>query len=574
VPIAPDFALSKALGADQAAAVRLVLSSPDAVCGFRGLAGTGKTTALKELHRALQLSGHNALFCAPTAAATEVLRKDGFVEAVTLAKLLLQDGPAPSAKSVIVLDEAGAVSTSDMLKLLRFSDLHQARLVLSGDTGQHASVAQGDALRIIEEHSRYRFATLRQIRRQRTKEYREIVELAAERRPGEAFQRLERSGQVIEAGIDEDGGLYKKAAAAYLAATSDGKKTLIISPTWDEIEAVTVQVRAQLRVSGRLAAKEETIPVFDPSGWTDAQKQVPQNYEPGTQLRFVRKTEHFKAGEFAEVLGQVGKQLKIRTGGRERLFHPSRSPSSFDVGERRELKVAAGDLLLLRANAPGFVNGEQVQVKSITQGRIALEGGRTIPENYRTFTHGYAVTSHSAQSKTVDEALLVASSRSFAAVSQEQFYVSISRARDRVRIFTDDAELLSRRICASHSRKAAIELEGLRQALEKNGLGTRRDFTAAPEAPRHTLGLSWARGQRQVRALRPSRFHPAEHIARLAKAFGQWVDRRFGLTRAIEPETPAMRPVRTSLRELHRENILPLPTIHKSRGIDRGGYSR
>ena len=234
--------------------MRLVLSSPDAVCGFRGLAGTGKTTALKELHRALRLSGQSAVFCAPTAAATEVLRKDGFVEAVTLAKLL-QDG-FPK-KSVIVLDEAGAVSTPDMLKLLRFSKEREARIVLSGDTGQHASVAQGDALRIIEEHSSYRFATLRQIRRQRTKEYREIVELAAERRPADAFRRLERSGEVIEAGIDPDGGLYKKAAAAYLAAVADGKKTLIVSPTWAEIEAVTGEVRAQLRVSGRLAAKEE-----------------------------------------------------------------------------------------------------------------------------------------------------------------------------------------------------------------------------------------------------------------------------------------------------------------------------
>ena len=30
-----------------------------------------------------------------------------------------------------------------------------ARIVLSGDTGQHASVARGDALRILEEHSRF-----------------------------------------------------------------------------------------------------------------------------------------------------------------------------------------------------------------------------------------------------------------------------------------------------------------------------------------------------------------------------------------------------------------------------------
>ena len=45
--------------------------------------------------------------------------------------------------------------------------------------------------------------------------------------------------------------------------------------------------------------------------------------------------------------------------------------------------------------------------------------GRALPPSYRTFTHGYAVTSHAAQGKTVDEVLVVVSSQSFGAVSQE-----------------------------------------------------------------------------------------------------------------------------------------------------------
>jgi hypothetical protein len=45
----------------------------------------------------------------------------------------------------------------------------------------------------------------------------------------------------------------------------------------------------------------------------------------------------------------------------------------FDVGESRELKVAAGDWLLLQANhGKEFVNGERVQVREIQNGRIML----------------------------------------------------------------------------------------------------------------------------------------------------------------------------------------------------------
>jgi len=86
-----------------------------------------------------------------------------------------------------------------------------------------------------------------------------------------------------------------------------------------------------------------------------------------------------------------------------------------------------------------------------------LVDGRVIPQNYRTFTHGYAVTSHAAQGKTVDEVLVVASSRSLAATNQEQFYVSISRGRERCQIFTDDSDLLRLHVTRSSARLAAVE---------------------------------------------------------------------------------------------------------------------
>ena len=58
----------------------------------------------------------------------------------------------------------------------------------------------------------------------------------------------------------------------------------------------------------------------------------------------------------------------------------------------------------------------------------------------------------------MDEVLVVASSRSLAAVSQEQFYVSISRGRDTCRVFTDDADLLRSHVTHSGTRLAAVEV--------------------------------------------------------------------------------------------------------------------
>jgi ATP-dependent exoDNAse (exonuclease V) alpha subunit len=133
-------------------------------------------------------------------------------------------------------------------------------------------------------------------------------------------------------------------------------------------------------------------------------------------------------------------------------------PASCDVGEQRKLKIAAGEKLLLQANwQKKFVNGELVEVKAVQGDSIVLADGRVLPNKYRTFTHGYAVTSHAAQGKTVDEVLLVVSSRSLPAVHQEQFYVSISRGRERCQILTDDSDLLRLHVTRSSARLAAVE---------------------------------------------------------------------------------------------------------------------
>ena len=100
----------------------------------------------------------------------------------------------------------------------RLFDLaRDARIVLSGDTGQHGSVARGDALRILEQHSDFKSGQLTRIWRQRKAAYRMAVELAAQKRTMEAFAQLERMGAVVESSKDD---LHDKAAQSYLKVLS------------------------------------------------------------------------------------------------------------------------------------------------------------------------------------------------------------------------------------------------------------------------------------------------------------------------------------------------------------------
>ena len=452
-PLHPGYRPADWLGEDQKRAIYHVLRTSDRITGLRGLAGSGKTTALRELVAACKEARVEPLFCAPTAAATDVLRKEAF-EAVTLQSFLLTK-PALSARQLVVLDEAGAVGMDDMKRL--FDLARNARIVLSGDTGQHASVARGDALRILENHSDFQSGQLTRIRRQRKAEYRKAVELAAQKRTVEAFAQMERMGAVTELPGNQ---LYDSAARSYVKALQQNQSVLLVAPPWNEIEAVTEKVRAALKTSGRLAGGEKEFQVFDSLSWTEAQKRDARQYRPGLAIRFHRQKTGFAKDETVAVVAVENDALKVQhADGSESSFSLGQGAACFDVGEKRKLKVAAGDKLLLQSNwRKKFVNGELVEVKAIQGDSVVLADGRVIPENYRTFTHGYAVTSHAAQGKTVDEVLVVASSRSLPAINQQQFYVSISRGREACRVFTDDAEMLRLHVTRSSARLAAVEV--------------------------------------------------------------------------------------------------------------------
>jgi conjugative relaxase-like TrwC/TraI family protein len=460
-PIHPGFRPADWLGEDQRRAIYHVLRTSDRITGLRGLAGSGKTTALRELVAACKEAKIEPLFCAPTAAATDVLRKEGF-EAKTLQSLLLSK-PVLSERQLVVLDEAGAVGIDDMKRL--FDCVRDARIILSGDTGQHASVARGDALRILERHSNFKSGQLTAIRRQRKAAYRKAVELAAQKRTLEAFAQLERMGAVTEF---SDGNIHDSAAKSYLKALAENKSALLVAPTWNEIEAVTEKIRTALKISGRLAGEEKEFEVFDSLSWTEAQKRDARQYRPGMAIHFHRTTHGFDKNETVSVVAVETDSLKVQhTDGSENIF-PLGAGIACDVGEKRKLKIAAGDKLLLQANTTGkrFINGELVEVRAIQGDSVLLADGRVIPADYRTFTHGYAVTSHAAQGKTVDEVLLVASSRSLPAINQEQFYVSISRGRERCLVFTDDSELLRLHVTHSSARLVAVEAMPQRDFLQ------------------------------------------------------------------------------------------------------------
>ena len=136
----------------------------------------------------------------------------------------------------------------------------------------------------------------------------------------------------------------------------------------------------------------------------------------------------------------------------------------FQVYESRKIALAAGDMVRITQN--GFTmdkqrlnNGDLKQVAGFTKdGDIKLANGWVIPKDYGNLTHGYCLTSYSSQSKGVDCVFVAESSESFRAADREQFYVSASRFKESLTIYTDDKRELLAAVRKSSQRPSATDL--------------------------------------------------------------------------------------------------------------------
>lgn len=149
-------------------------------------------------------------------------------------------------------------------------------------------------------------------------------------------------------------------------------------------------------------------------------------------------------------------------------FLPLNEAKKFQLYAPEQVALAKGDRLRITMN--GFAskgnndkgrldNGTMYQVEGFTrQGDIRLSNGLVLPRNYGGITHGYVVTSHASQGKTVDTVLIALGSESLAAANREQFYVSVSRGRHGVRLYTDDKDAVLDAVKNSGARLSAMEL--------------------------------------------------------------------------------------------------------------------
>ncbi len=461
----------QSLDEEQARAVNQLLKSCDGASIFRGGAGTGKSFTLKHVVEGSRAAGRNVVVVAPQNQQVQELARDG-LEAQTVERLLrTRDLPH---NGVLIVDEAGQIGARRMIALVRLCLLKQARLILSGDTRQHGAVEATDALQLLETRGGVVPAELSRIRRQdprrgetlnerrAIRSYRDAVRAAADGRIDESFQRLENEQAIHE--VADESARAEQLADEFVLACNRKDRVLAIGQTWDEVNRLNQAIRTRLQAVGRVSGVTK-IESLQNLNLTLGQRMDAGTYRHCRDIVFVRNYGRFSKGDHVKVSAVEGQKLRVLKDGKATMLSLSKA-DRFTVIRPRKLSVGSGDRLQLKFNGTSIEgqhlsNGELVTVERLERdGRLIVHDDRgvrkTLSAQQRVFNHGYAVTSYGSQGKTVDT-VLFSDSGTAGATNRKQWYVTISRGRRSVRVFTSDARALREGIERSGDKDFALQ---------------------------------------------------------------------------------------------------------------------
>lgn len=454
--------LPERLTAGQRAAAHALLRSKDFVTVLVGDAGTGKTTVLTAIEEAhVAAGGQRFVPLAPTTRAREALVDAGFSHADTVQRFLVSEAmQVEAAQRVLLIDEAGLLSTEQLEGLTRIADGMRARLLLVGDTKQHYSVQRGDALRNVIKHTTTPVVRLSEVLRQRDEADRHFSRLLASGGVLEAFSYAARRGMLHE--THDDAALFAEAAEHYAGNLARGVDTLVVIPFWEEIERFNVQARDALRRHGLLGEIELTREAIKPLSWTEEQKVHWDQYRPGDWILFARETQYFRRGTAGQVIAVLPDGLRVQKADGHSAKITRRQRGAFEVGRLQTLALAAGDRLLIRGrdSERGFENGDFRQIERVdpATNEVILSDGSVLPPEFKAWTYGHALTSYRAQGSTAEESLVVLGEVAERALMRRQFYVGNTRYRGRHRIYVSHHEpILQRLALGDPGRELATE---------------------------------------------------------------------------------------------------------------------
>lgn len=238
------------LTAEQADAARTIATSTRGVDVLVGAAGSGKTSSIAAVARALDYAGYSLVGAAPSAVAAQQLEHSTGVASTTLHRLVDRAARRPFARrTCLIVDEAGMADTRTLLRVLEAVEQAGSRVILVGDPNQLSAVGPGGALAaIINDHG----ATyLEQTHRQRDPVEREAL---GKLRNGDARSYLAHAARTARVHLSDtrEEATDQVVRSWWEHGSSNPAENLMIALRRSDVDALNRIARARMQRAGRL----------------------------------------------------------------------------------------------------------------------------------------------------------------------------------------------------------------------------------------------------------------------------------------------------------------------------------
>lgn len=386
----------------------------DAVVAIRGVAGAGKTAAMRALTLAAARQGLRVISSAPTNRAATGLADEARThakKAVQGLRMAIEDGRGDSlaigANTLLILDEAGMAEMRDAAVVVKYFRDRGAQILFLGDEKQFAPIGAGAPFRLLMEN--LGAAELKTIRRQAVGWQQQASLKAADGDSVALLRDYDAHGHLILADDrDEAFGAILRSYAADLASNPTATR-LVLAQRHADVHTLNERIRAAEIAAGHLGQEEIVIPVLHRGGGKGTGIQAELRLRPGDILCFWTTL----------------RDLGIDNGDRARLIGITLSDRQHDEPILHLRMEASGKMLdvrpreLVPPRRPGDVGSHSA-----------------LPR----LQHGYCSTLYSAQGVTVDRAWVYGAE----GLDRESAYVGLTRHRMDCHVIYDSQALAMR----------------------------------------------------------------------------------------------------------------------------------
>ncbi|HHE0256806.1 TPA: conjugative transfer relaxase/helicase TraI [Yersinia enterocolitica] len=562
----------KGLTEGQRMATRTVLENTDRFMAIQGYAGVGKTTQFRAVMSALNTLSESVrpevIGLGPTHRAVHEMQDAG-VNARTLAsflsetRLAIQAGEIPDFRNVLFLtDESSMVGNRDMAELYQVVAAGNGRMVSSGDTDQQPSPSTGLPFRLVQQRSAIDTVVMQEIVRQ-TPELRPAIESII---AGQVHNALDQVEDVTPQQVPRQNGVWVPEQSVMEIRTPDEKtqqpaeevqkqtqeqlslvrtniieairddwmgrtpeaqqQTLIVAELNADRHAINDSIHAARHEKGDTGAEERTFTVMEPLRVPDNALRAVETFAEYTGAVAMMNERYWMV---AEANLQDGVVTLRNTEGESVLVSPQQNTAQdISLFTHRGLTLSQGDRVrFTRSDTDrGYVANSLWEVAGFTDdGAVRFRQGDqekiVDPQKVTEDRHidlAYALTAYGVQgaSERFVIGLFGVEGGRKRMASLESVYVTLSRAKEHVQVYTDNFVKWSGLAAQSNAGKTAHELlhqDSDQEALTGNRLlatASRLDKTALG---RRVLSESGLTGETLARFIGAGKKYPTPYVA-------------------------------------------------------------